>query len=153
MSLSGECVISSVLSRHNKNLKRRASVKALGQTVSQLSDRSVSQFSDRSVLKVCVAAQSYLENKGKYILETWGHDDPKDTKRESVREREWETEREKDPRLFGSSFYMFFIPSPWAVCSTWGAPSSPRIFLCSIFTGFSLPCCLATAILDCFFLF
>ena len=37
MSLSGECVISSVLSRHNKNLKRRT-FKALRQTVSQLSE-------------------------------------------------------------------------------------------------------------------
>ena len=34
--------------------------------------------------------QSYLENKGKYILEVCGHADPKDTKR---REREKEKER------------------------------------------------------------
>ena len=36
-------------------------VKALGQTMSQLSDRSV--------LQLHVTAQFYLENKGKYILE------------------------------------------------------------------------------------
>ena len=31
--------------------------------------------------------------------------------------------------------------------------SGPRAFLCSIFAGFSLPCLLATAILDSFSLF
>ena len=45
----GECVISLVLSHHNKNLKRWTSITALGQT--------------------SVTAQFYLENKGKYILE------------------------------------------------------------------------------------
>ena len=50
----------------------------------------MSQLSDRSVLQLCVAARFYLENKGKYILEAWGHEDLKDPKRrerESVRER------------------------------------------------------------------
>ena len=42
--LSGEDVISSVLSHHNKNLKRWTSVAALKQTVSQLLDRSVLQL-------------------------------------------------------------------------------------------------------------
>ena len=129
--MSRECVISSI---HKKNLKRRTRVTDLGQTVSQLLDKSV--------LQLRITAQFYLEDKGKYILEVWGHDDPKDMKRrERGREREWETEREKDPRPFGSSFYMFFFffSSPWAVCSTWGAHSSPRIFLCSIFMGFFLP--------------
>ena len=41
--------------------KRWTSVKALGQALSQLLGRSV--------LQLCVAAQFYLENKGKYILE------------------------------------------------------------------------------------
>ena len=49
LELSGECVISSVLSHHNKNLKRRTGVKALGQTMSQLSNRSVL---DSSVLQL-----------------------------------------------------------------------------------------------------
>ena len=61
MILSEECVISSVLSHHNKNLKQRTSITALGHTVSQLSDRSV--------LQLRVTAQFYLENKGKYTLE------------------------------------------------------------------------------------
>ena len=61
LKVSGECVISSVLSHHDKNLKRWTSVKALGQAASQLLGRSV--------LQLRVAAQFYLENKGKYILE------------------------------------------------------------------------------------
>ena len=40
MILSEEYIISSVLSHHNKNLKQWTSITALGQTVSQLSDRS-----------------------------------------------------------------------------------------------------------------
>ena len=40
-----------------------------------------------------------------------------------------------------------------AVCFTWGPHSGPWTFLCSIFTGFSLLCLLATTILDSFFLF
>ena len=61
MILSEEYVISSVLSHHNKNFKQWTSITALGQTVSQLSDRSV--------LQLRVTAQIYLENKRKYILE------------------------------------------------------------------------------------
>ena len=40
-----------------------------------------------------------------------------------------------------------------AVCPTWSLHSGPRTFFCSIFVGFSLPCLLATAILDSFSLF
>ena len=40
-----------------------------------------------------------------------------------------------------------------AVCFTWGLQFGPQTFLCSIFTGFSLLCLLAIAILDSFFLF
>ena len=130
-------------------------VKTLGgsQLVSQLLDRSVLQISDRSVLQLRVTAQFYLENKGKYILEAWGHADPKDTKR-----------RGEMPLPFGSSFYVDFFSSlracsmytglaRSAVCSTWGPHSDPWTFLCSSFTGFSLPCLLATTILDSFFPF
>ena len=66
----GECVISLVLSHHNKNLKWQTSITALRQTVSQ--------HLDRSVVQLCVTAQFNLENKGKYILEVWEHADPKD---------------------------------------------------------------------------
>ena len=58
--MSGKCAISSVLSHHNKNLKLWASIAALGQTMSQLSDRSV--------LQLRVISEFNLENKGKYIL-------------------------------------------------------------------------------------
>ena len=51
-------------------------IKAFG--ASQLSDRPC--YSSRT-------DQSYLENKGKYILEVWGHADPKGMKR---REKEKE---------------------------------------------------------------
>ena len=70
----------------------------------------------------------------------------------------WERESE---RVLGSSFYMF--SSPWACpmqiglsqecCSTWSPHSGLRTFLWSIFMGFSLPCLLATTILDSFSLF
>jgi len=83
------CVISLILSRHNKNLKRWTSVKALGQAASQLLGRSV--------LQLRVAAQFYLENKGKYILEAWGHADPKDT------------ERRERPLAFWLLFLCFFL--------------------------------------------
>ena len=58
--------------------------------------------------------------------------------------------------------YVFSSPGPAlcklglarsAVCSTWGPHSSPQIFFFSILVVFSLPCLLATAILDSFSLF
>ena len=82
--MSGECVISSVLFCHNKNLKRRTGVTALGRA-------GVTAPSYSSVL---------LENKGKYILKAGRLADPKDTKRR---------ETESEPWPFGSSFYMFFL--------------------------------------------
>ena len=54
-TLSGEYVISSVLSYHNKNLK-------------QWTLRPLVCHSSRTVLQLCVTVQFYLENKGKYIL-------------------------------------------------------------------------------------
>ena len=143
ISLLEECGLSSVLSRPNRNLKWQTSITALGHTLSQLSDRPV--------LQLRVTAQFYLENKGKYILEAWGHADPKDTKR-----------RGEMPLPFGSSFYVDFFSSlracsmytglaRSAVCSTWGPHCGPQNFLCSIFSDFSLPWLLATAILDSFF--
>ena len=47
----------------------------------EATDRSVLQPSDRPVLHLSVIAQFYLESKGKYILEAWGHAHPKDLKR------------------------------------------------------------------------
>ena len=53
----GEFVISWVLSHHNKILKQRPSVTALGRT------------SVRPLRWTSVTAQFYLESKGKYILQ------------------------------------------------------------------------------------
>ena len=64
ITLSGECGISSVLSRHNKNLKRRMLKPSI--CLSSQTDR-VSALG-QTVLQLCVTAQFYLENKGKYIL-------------------------------------------------------------------------------------
>ena len=77
--LSRECVISSVLSHHNKNLK-------------QWMLKPSACHSSRTVLQLHVTAQFYLESKGKYILEVWGYADLKDVKR-----RERERERERAP--------------------------------------------------------
>ena len=76
-----------------------------------------------------------------------------------------ERERERESKSFGSSF-MFFLPLGlpyvnWAsqecclfyLRSSFQSSDLPLTFLCSIFAGFSLPCLLATAILDFCFLF
>ena len=86
-------------------------VKALN--VSQLSDRPclsswIDQCysSDRSVLQLCVTAQFYLENKGKYILEVWAYADLKDVK---GREREHARGRET-PGPLAPLFICLFLP-------------------------------------------
>ena len=83
-------------------------------------------------------------------------------KEKRVGERASAWEREREP--FGSSVYMFSPPPGPALCKL-GQPGvfvrpevlTPvfglRTFLCSVFAGFSLPCLLATAILDSFSLF
>ena len=79
-----------------------------------------------------------------------------------VRARRSKDGKRRAPQFLGSSFYMFFSP-PWAClmqiglrqerCSTCSPHSGPRTFLCCIFTSFSLPYLLASAILDSFSLF
>ena len=93
-------VISSVLSRHNKDLKRRT--KALG--ASQLLDSPCySSWTD----------QFYLENKGKYILEAWGHAEPKDAKRiERQRQRVGAHRRERETPGPLAALFIYFSPSP-----------------------------------------
>ena len=78
---------------------------------------------------------------------------------------ERERERERESKSFGSSF-MFFLPLGlpyvnWAsqecclfyLRSSFQSSDLPLTFLCSIFAGFSLPCLLATTIVDSCFLF
>ena len=93
-------VISSVLSRHNKDLKWRT--KALG--ASQLLDSPCySSWTD----------QFYLENKGKYILEAWGHAEPKDAKRiERQRQRVGAHRRERETPGPLAALFIYFSPSP-----------------------------------------
>ena len=112
----------------------------------------VSQLLD-SLCSSSQTDQFYLENKEKYILEAWGHADPKDVKR-----------RENSPRPLAPLF-TFFLPLSlyvnWAsqecflfyLRSSLQSSDLPLTFLCSIFMSFSLSCLLATAILNFCFLF
>ena len=82
--------------------------------------------------------------------------------RERGKERRREREGERESSL-ALPFICFFPPpgpalcklclAKSAACSIWSLHSGSRIFFCSIFAGFSLPCLLATAILDSFSLF
>ena len=105
ISLLEECGISSVLSRPIKNLKWQSSITALGQTVSQLSDRPC-HSSDRLVLQLHVTPQFCLENKGNTS-----------SRCEGILTLKTRREEGRDPPPFGSSFYMFFFSSPCA-CPT-----------------------------------
>ena len=95
--MSGECNLLGSVSSQQRFAA--TDIKALG--VSQLLD------------SLCYSSWTdpfYLENKGKYILEAWGHADPKDVKRRE-RERERLHACGGDPQPFGSSFYMcVFLP-------------------------------------------
>jgi len=85
-----------VLSCHNKNLKPWTLKPSM-------------HHSSWTVLQLRITAQFYLENKGKFILEEWGHANPKDVKR---RERETETQSTPErvsPGPLAPLFYMFFL--------------------------------------------
>ena len=93
----GECVISLVLSCHNKNLKWRTS-------------------SQMEVLLLHVTAQVYLENKGKYILEAWGmltqksQRERRDGRRGGESEgKQWERERQRETPGPLTPLFMFFL--------------------------------------------
>ena len=123
LAFSGECVISSVLSCHNKNLKgwtlkplaRHSSqtdwVTTFRQTVSALGKIGVTALG-----QISVTVSFYLENKGKYIFKMWTHADPKDTKR---RERESaHTRRRETPGPLAPLFYVFSPPLGPALCKS-----------------------------------
>ena len=100
IALSGECDLLDSVSSQQKF--EATDIKALGK--SQLSD------------SLCYSSQTdqfYLENKEKYILEVWGHADPKDVKR---RERENECtcsrERERPQEIWLLFLYFFLHPGP-----------------------------------------
>ena len=105
------------------------------------------------MLQIHVTGLFYLDNNRK--THPWGVRAcrPKDAKRRGP-QREGERESALPPL-----FICLFLPlglsyvnwaSQESVFSTWGPHSSLGTFLCSIFMGFSLPCLLATAILDSF---
>ena len=135
----------------------------LGQTMLYLSglEWTVLQLLDKSVLQLHVTTLFYLDNSRKIHLKGVRACQPKDVKRRAPQQV---GEREREP--FGSSFYMFFFFPLGLPCANWAQPGVlfyldsslrssdlPLSFLCSIFVGFSLPCHLATAILDSCFLF
>ena len=110
--LSGECVISSVLSHHNKNLKQWTSVTALRQaSITALGQTSVTALRRSRVTALgwaSVTAQLYLENKGKYILKAWRHANPKDLKRRG-KESERAEENPSPLVLLFICFFSFFM--------------------------------------------
>ena len=149
------------LSRHNKNLEwptlkppRRVT------DVRSWTDRVIAL---KSVLQLSVTALFIVDNSRKVHLRGVRARGSKDAKRR-VPHRSGETESVWKKKSFGSSFYF---SSPWACpmqiglrqerCSTWSPHSGPRTFLWPssvLFSqAFSLPCLLATAILDSFSLF
>jgi len=123
--------------------------------------------------QISVTALLYLEDSRRIHPRSMGACQPKDSKRrewksmwgrERERQRAHTRERKRVRKRFGSSFYIFFS-STWACpmqiglsqkCCLFYLKSSlwsselPLSFLCSIFADFSLPCLLATAILDSF---
>ena len=113
-------------------MKWQTSITALGQTVSQLLDRSV--------LQLRVTAQFYLENKGKYILEAWGHADPKDAKRRT-RDRDRERERETDRETPGplAPLFMFFLLPLDLPCVNRASQECCLFYLWSSFWASDLP--------------
>ena len=127
--MSGEFVISSVLSRRKKNLKRRTSVTAFEQTsVTALRCTSVNSSQWTSVTPFYSSVLFRMQRK----IHPRGM-------------RACQPKREERPLPnFGSSFYLFFLLPldlpcvNWsAVCFTWGPHSGPQTFLSSIFTDFS----------------
>ena len=136
--MSGECNLLGSVSSQQRFEAR--DVEALG--VSQLSDSPCYSF---------WTDQFYLENKGKYILEAWGHANLKDVKRrEREREKERVCARGKEtphPGPLAPLLYVFLLPLglpyvDWVSqeCRLFYLRSSLRSLdvPCSIFVGFSL---------------
>ena len=114
ITLSGECGISSVLCRHNKNLNWRMLKPST--CLSSQTDR-VSALR-QTVLQLCVTAQFYLENKGKYILKAWEHADPRNAKR---REKEKERVQARDQPLAFWLLFLHVFPPPGLPYVNWAS--------------------------------
>ena len=133
---------------------------ATSQQKFEATDGPVLQSSDWPVLKLLdwplselrVTAQFYLESKGKYILEVWGHADPKDMKR-----------RERPLALWLLFLYVFFFLSMGLPYVNWASQECCLFYVKSSFRSLDLPLFyflglfpslpLATTILDSLFLF
>ena len=161
-----KCVSNGLKSYTQKKKKRKERKKNLQKTVRgvcnflpsislqqkcEATDGPMFHFSDRSVLQLPVTAQFYLVCKGKYILEAWGHANPKDTKRKI------------SGPILAPLFKCFFLLPLGLPFVNWASQECYLFYLrsslCSSdlplfnFMGFFLPCLLAATILDSFFLF
>ena len=174
--LSGKCMVPSSLSHHNKDLEQRT-LKPLARHSSRCVT-ALGSWTNRVIAlrQISVTALFYLEDsrrihpwsvracrpkdlKGREWRSAWGRGRPRGRERESGQARGRKRKRES---AWAPPFICFLPPGPAvcklglarsAVCSTWGLHSGPQTLFCSIFMGFSLPCLLATAILDSFSLF
>jgi len=132
MCLAGECVISSILSHCNKNLKLQMDQCYSPQT---------------SVTALCYSSVLFRKQRKIHVGGLRTH--------QSKRREE---KRGLHPN-FGSSFLCFFSPPPGLPCVNLAIQECCLFYLRSLLWSsdlplfyFSLPCLLATAILDSFFL-
>ena len=154
MVLSRECVFLGSLSRHNKDLERRT-LKPSACHSSQVLDKPC--YSSQA--NECYSSILFRRQQENPSSKCEGMPTQRfEVKR--MEERMGEGERER--KRFGSSFHMF--SSPWACPVQTGLSQECCLFylksslwssdlLLFYFAGFSLPCLLATAILDSFSLF
>ena len=134
----------------------------LGETMLQLSGlkQTMLQLLDKSVLQLCVNSSILFRKQQENPSSR--HESMSTQRREEKRVGEHTSMRERDPQPFGSSFYMFFLPLGLPYVN-WASQACCLFYLRSslqssdlplfFFVGFSLPCLLATAILDSCFLF
>ena len=76
----------------------------------------------------CVTAQFYLESEGKYILEAWGHADPKDVKR-----------REAPSPILAPPFTFFVLLTLGMPYVNWAGQECCLFYLRSSFRSLDLP--------------
>ena len=165
--MSRECIFLSSLSHHNKDLEWRTlkaprHVAALRSWIDRVIALRSRMDHVRALRKISVTALFYLEDSRKIHLRGVRACRSKDMRRRAP-QRTGEREREL---ALAPLFSCLSLPGP-VLCKL-GQPGvlfvSPEVltqllgppfvsFSCFIFTGFSLPCLVATAILDSFSLF
>ena len=146
----GECVISLVLSHHNK-------IWSDGPALQPWDRPCRSSLGQINVTALCYSSVLFRKYRKIY---SWGVRACQPKRCEEKKERE----RKRARHLALWLLLLCVSSSPWAcpvwlglarsaVCSPCGPHSGPRTFLGSIFVGFSFLFLLATAFLDSFFLF